>query len=53
MRRESDLPRLLDQMEVRDLRTMMTELKERSGDYDARASEIRREADARSRIPLS
>ena len=53
VRRESDLPRLLDEMAVRDLRTMMTELKERCGNYDARASEIRREADARSRIPLS
>jgi hypothetical protein len=44
---------LLDDMEIRDLRTMMIELKERGGDYEERTSEIRRTADSRYRIPLS
>ena len=53
LRRRCDLPLLLDDMEIRDLRTMMIELKERGGDYEERASEIRRTADSRYRIPLS
>ena len=53
VRRRCDLPVLLDDMEIRDLRTMMTKLKERGGDYDERANEIRRTADSRYRIPLS
>ena len=53
VRRRCDLPVLLDDMEIRDLRTMMTELKERGGDYAERASEICRMADSRNSIPLS
>jgi hypothetical protein len=53
VRRRCDLPVLLDEMEIRDLRTMMTELQERGGDYEERASEIRRTAETRYRIPLS
>ena len=53
VRRRCDLPVLLEDMEIRDLRTMMIELKERGGDYEERASEIRRTADSRYRIPLS
>ena len=52
-RRRSDLPVLLEDMEIRDLRTMVTELSERSGSYEDRESEIRRKADTRYRIPLS
>lgn len=53
VRRRCDLPVLLEDMETRDLKTMMTELQRRSGDYDERASDIRRKADTRYRIPLS
>ena len=53
VRRRCNLPVLLDDMEIRDLRTMMIELKERGGDYEERASEIRRKADTQHRIPLS
>ena len=53
VRRRCDLPVLLKDMEIRDLRTMVTELSERSGSYEDRVSEIRRKADTRYRIPLS
>jgi hypothetical protein len=53
VRRSCNLPVLLDDKEIRDLRTMMTELKQRGGDYEERASEIHRNADTRYRIPLS
>jgi len=53
VRRRCNLPVLLNDMEIRDLRTMMIELKERGGDYEERASEIRRDADTRCGIPLS
>lgn len=53
VRRRCDLPVLLEDMETRDLATMVTELQQRSGNYDERASEIRRKADNRYRIPLS
>lgn len=53
VRRSCNLAVLLDDKEIRDLRTMMTELKQRGGDYDERASEIRRKADTRYKIPLS
>jgi hypothetical protein len=52
-RRRCGLPVLLEDPEIRDLRTMVTELRERSGNYEDRASEIRRKADTRYRIPLS
>ena len=45
VRRRCELPPLLGDAEIRDLRIMVTELKERSGDYDERADEIRRKAD--------
>lgn len=45
VRRRCELPPLLGDAEMRDLRIMVTELKERSGDYDERADEIRRKAD--------
>jgi len=44
---------LLDDKEIRDLRSMMIELKQRGGDYEERASDIRRKADTRYKIPLS
>ena len=47
VRRRCNLPVLLDDMEIRDLRTMMTELNERGGDYEERTTEIRRRADQR------
>jgi len=53
VRRRCDLPVLLEDMETRDLKTMVTELQQRSGNYEGRASEIRRKADTRYRIPLS
>jgi hypothetical protein len=53
VRRRCNLPVLLGDAEIRDLRTMVTELAERSGDYDDRASEIRRKADTLYRSPLS
>jgi len=53
VRRRCDLPVLLQDKETRDLRTMVTELSERSGSYEDRVSEIRRKADTRYRIPLS
>jgi len=53
IRRRCDLPVLLQDKETRDLRTMVTELSERSGSYEDRVSEIRRKADTRYRIPLS
>jgi len=53
VRRRSELPVLLEDIEIRDLRTMVTEMKERSGNYEDRASEIRRKADTRYKIPLS
>ena len=53
VRRRCDLPVLLEDMETRDLKTMVTELQQRSGNYEDRASEIRRKADTRYRIPLS
>ena len=53
VRRSCNLAVLLDDKEIRDLRTMMTELKQRGGDYEERASEIRRKADTRYKIPLS
>jgi hypothetical protein len=53
VRRRCDLPVLLEDMEIRDLQTMVTELSERSGSYEDRVSEIRRKADTRYRIPLS
>jgi hypothetical protein len=53
VRRRCDLPVLLEDMETRDLKTMVTELQQRSGNYDERANEIRRNADARNRTPLS
>ena len=45
VRRRGGLPLLLNDAERRDLRTMVTELTERAGDYSDRASEIRRKAD--------
>lgn len=53
VRRRCDLPVLLDDSERRDLRTMVAELRERSGNYEDRAGEIRRKADTQYRIPLS
>lgn len=53
VRRRCHLPPLLGDMEIHDLRIMVTELAERAGDYDARTSEIRRKADALHRPPLS
>lgn len=53
VRRRCDLPSLLQEIELRDLRTMVTEMRERSGNYEDRASEIRRKADTRYKIPLS
>ena len=53
VRRRCQLPPLLGDAEIRDLRIMVAELKERSGDYDERASEIRRKADTLYRSPLS
>jgi len=53
VRRRCDLPVLLEDMEIRDLRIMVTELEKRSGSYEDRASEIRRKADTRYRPPLS
>jgi hypothetical protein len=47
VRRRCNLPVLLDDMERRDLRIMVTELKERGGNYEERASEIRRKTDTR------
>jgi hypothetical protein len=51
VRRRCKLPPLLGDAEMRDLRIMVTELKERSGDYGERASEIRRKADTLYRSP--
>lgn len=53
VRRRSKLPVLLEDIEIRDLRTMVTEMKERSGNYEDRAREIRHKADTRYKIPLS
>jgi hypothetical protein len=53
VRRRCNLPALLEEIELRDLRTMVTEMRQRSGDYEDRASEIRRKADTRYKIPLS
>ncbi len=47
VRRSCNLPVLLDDKEIRDLRTMMIELQQRGGDYEERASDIRRKADQR------
>lgn len=46
VRRCCELPLLLDSAQTRDLRIMVTELTERSGNYDERAGEIRRKADS-------
>jgi len=51
VRRRCGLPVLLEDMEIRDLRIMVTELSKRSGSYEDRASEIRRKADTRYRSP--
>lgn len=53
VRRRCKLPPLLGDAEMRDLRIMVAELKERSGDYGERASEIRRKADTLYRSPLN
>jgi len=53
VRQRCGLPVLLSDAEKRDLQTMVTELTERSGNYDDRASEIRRKADTLYRPPLS
>ena len=53
IRSGSGMPVLLDDLERRDLKTMVGEWQERCGDYEARAGAIRREADSRARIPLS
>jgi hypothetical protein len=53
VRRRCGFPLLLSDAEIRDLKTMVTELTERSGNYDDRASEIRRKADTLHRSPLS
>ena len=47
VRRSCNLPVLLDDKEIRDLRSMMIELKQRGGDYEERTSDIRRKADQR------
>jgi hypothetical protein len=47
VRRRCDLPVLLEDIETRDLRTIVTGLKERGGNYEDRAGEIRRKADTR------
>ena len=52
-RRRCNLPVLLGDMEIRDLRIMVAELSERCGSYEDRVSEIRRKADTLYRIPLS
>jgi hypothetical protein len=52
VRRRCSLPVLLNDKEIRDLRTMMIELKQRGGDYEERAHEIRRKADTCHSIPL-
>lgn len=46
VRRRCELPLLLDSAQTGDLHIMVTELTERSGNYDDRASEIRRKADS-------
>jgi hypothetical protein len=46
VRRRCKLPLLLNSAQTRDLHIMVTELTERSGNYDDRASEIRRKADS-------
>ncbi len=46
VRRSCELPLLLNSAQTRDLHIMVTELTERSGNYDDRASEIRKKADA-------
>ena len=53
VRRRCDLPVLLQDAEIKDLRTMVTELSERSGSYEDRVNEIRRKADTHHRTPLS
>lgn len=53
VRQRCELPVLLEEIEIRDLRTMVTEMRQRSGDFEGRASEIRRKADMRYKIPLS
>jgi hypothetical protein len=53
VRRCCELPVLLEDIEIRDLRIMVTELKQRSGNYEDRASEIRRKADSLYRTPVS
>ena len=51
VRHRCSLPVLLGDAEKHDLRTMVKELTERSGNYDDRASEIRRKADTLHRSP--
>ena len=51
VRRRCELPPLLGDAEIRDLRIMVAELKERSGNYDDRADEIRRKADTLHESP--
>lgn len=47
------LPVILGDAEKRDLRTMVSELTQRSGNYNDRTSEIRWKADTLNRSPLS
>jgi len=51
VRRQCELPVLLEDAEIRDLRIMVSELVTRSGNYEERASEIRRKADTFHRSP--
>ncbi len=46
VRRSCELPLLLNSAQTRDLHIMVTELTERSGNYDDRASEILRKTDS-------
>lgn len=46
VRRRCDLPRLMDDRDERDLVIMITELAKRSGNYEDRAVEIQRQAEA-------
>jgi len=47
VRRRCGLPVMLEDIEIRDLRIMVTELQERGGNYEERTSEIRRKTDTR------